>query len=268
MEEFEFEVITVDAQGTIIERKNQRARQFLEKLSDTVALEMVAVPGGIFMMGSPGRYGYDDERPVHPVSIVPFLMSKTPITQEQWRAVTGKTPSCRCPGAKRPVDRVTWQDAQKFCQRLIKITGKAYRLPGEAEWEYACRAGTSTPFTYGPTITTDLANYCGDHLFAGEPKGIYRHESTNVDCFPPNGFGLLDMHGNVWEWCQDEWHDDYSGAPVDGQPWESGFANFRVVRGGSWHEPPTNCRSSVRLKYDQSEMVDLVGFRIALSQGS
>ena len=155
--------------------------------------------------------------------------------------------------------------AEAFCKALSKKSGRPYRLPGEAEWEYACRAGSGTAFHFGETITTDLANYVGEFTYQNEPKGIYRHVSTEVGQFPPNAFGLYDMHGNIWEWCADDWHDNYTGAPVDGSAWKSRYETvFRVLRGGSWHEPPINCRSATRLKMDAREADDLFGFRVAL----
>jgi formylglycine-generating enzyme required for sulfatase activity len=229
-------------------------------------LELVCLPGGMYQMGSPGSQGYPDEHPRHLVQISSFLMGRFPITQEQWRAVMGKLPACRFKGEGRPIDNVTWYDAEVFCRRLAKKTGRPYRLPSESEWEYACRAGTTTPFCYGETLTTDLANYCGDHTFGRGPRGIYRHEPTLKGVFPPNAFGLYDMHGNVWEWCADAWFDDYQGAPMDGSirsPDES--HPMRVARGGSWHETPDHCRSAVRLKLDPGDKEDYFGFRVAMS---
>jgi formylglycine-generating enzyme required for sulfatase activity len=170
-------------------------------------------------------------------------------------------------GPALPVDRACWSDAMGFCTRLSLKTGRAYRLPSEAEWEYACRAGTATPFYFGSTLTTDLANYVGEHTYAAEPKGVYRHKTTPGGSFPPNAFGLSNMHGNLWEWCADSWHEDYSGAPLDGSAWVERGAQHRVVRGGSWHETPGHCRSAVRLKYDQRERDDFVGFRVVLAPG-
>lgn len=139
-------------------------------------------------------------------------------------------------------------------------------MPAEAEWEYACRAGTRTPFYFGETITTELANFVGEHHYQSESKGIYRHESTDAGSFPPNASGLHDMHGNVWEWCADDWHDDYSGSPIDGKAWIGGKSTAdKVMRGGSWHEPPENCRSAARLKMNEKEAEDFFGFRVALT---
>jgi len=216
-------------------------------------------------MGSRVGHGYDDERPQHCVRISPFLVSKHPVTQGQWKAVLGGLPPCRCTGARRPVDRVSWHDARAFCERLSGRMGRAYRLLGEAEWEYACRAGSMTPFYFGETITTDLANYVGEYIYRSEPRGIYRHETTEVGSFPPNTFGLYDMHGNVWEWCADTWHDNYVGAPADGSVWESRAGSQRVLRGGCWHDPPGLCRSAARLKHVPHEGEDYFGFRVALA---
>ncbi len=268
LQEFEFEVVTVNEHGEVISRQPGRARQRVETLPGGIALEMVAIPGGIFQMGTPGHAGYEDEHPQHPASLGPFLIGKYEVTQAQWQAVMGGLPDCRFIEPRLPVDRVSWKAARRFCDRLAQLSARPYRLPSEAEWEFACRAGSGTPFYFGPTITTDLANYVGEYRYAFEPLGVYRHTTTVGGSFPPNAFGLYDMHGNLWEWCADAWHDDYVGAPVDGSAWEERSARFRVARGGSWHEPPINCRSAVRVKYDASEGEDLVGFRLALSLNS
>ncbi len=228
---------------------------------------MVLLPAGMYQMGSPEPQGYPDEHPRHLVIISSFSIGRFPITQRQWTAIMGRLPACRFKGDGRPIENVSWHDAQEFCRRLAKKTGRPYRLPSESEWEYACRAGTTTPFCFGETLTTDLANYCGDHIYGMGPKGIYRHEPTLMGIFPPNGFGLYDMHGNVWEWCTDAWHDDYQGAPMDGSSCSSGENHpMRVARGGSWHETPDHCRSAVRLKLDPGDKEDYFGFRVAQSQ--
>ncbi len=246
-------------------------------------------------MGSRAGDGYPDEHPQHSVRVPPFYLGRHPVTQEQWQATMGRLRRCRGLGARRPVDRVSWRDARDFCEQLSRKTGRAYRMPSEAEWEYACRAGTTTPFHCGRTITTDLANYVGEHTYLREPKGLYRHGSTDVGSFPANAFGLCDMHANVWEWCADAWHDDYSGAPTDGGAWARGPAGRvslapgvsagrppeastvaadsvgggptaeRVLRGGCWHDPPDLCRSAARLKQAPDQGEDFFGFRVALT---
>lgn len=264
LQQFEFEIVAIDRQGEIVERSIQSAQQVVEDLGSGVILEMIAIQGGMFRMGSRESQGYADEHPQHSVRVAAFLVAKYTITQEQWAAVMDWTPPYRCRGANRPVDRVSWHDSWEFCQRLAVKTGRAYRLPSEAEWEYACRANTTTPFYVGETITTDLANYVGEHTYLGEPKGVYRHGTTDGGSFPPNAFGLYDMHGNVWEWCADAWHDDYDGAPTDGRAWESRGTVHRVLRGGCWHDPPGLCRSAARLKQAPDQAEDFFGFRVAL----
>ena len=262
---FEFEVVTVDSLGQITERQKHTATQFIENLDAGISLEMVVIPGGTFIMGSQIGHGYEDERPQHSVRIPSFLMGKYPVTQEQWQAVMEWTPPYRGRGARRPADGVSWHDAAGFCARLSAMTGRDYHLPSEAEWEYACRARTMTPFYFGETITTDLANYVGEYIYRSEPQGIYRHGTTEVGSFPPNAFGLYDMHGNVWEWCADTWRDNYVGAPVDGRAWESRAGSERVLRGGCWHDTPGLCRSAARLKHIPTEGEDFFGFRVALT---
>jgi formylglycine-generating enzyme required for sulfatase activity len=165
--------------------------------------------------------------------------------------------------ANRPVETVSWNDAVAFCEKLSEMTGRTYRLPSEAEWEYACRAETTTPFHFGPTITTDLANYDGNFTYGAGPQGVDREEPTEVGSFPANAFGLHDMHGNVWEWCQDIWHDNYEGAPTDGSAWlERGDQERRVLRGGSWYYFPVYCRSANRGWLAPVVTVVDVGFRV------
>ena len=267
MQTYPFETITVNERGEIIARETGSAQQFTEDLAG-VPLELIALPGGIFRMGSRPGQGYADEGPQRSVIVAPYLLGKFPVTQAQWRAVMGSLPPCRGQGANRPVDRVSWHDAVRFCQRLSRLTGRAYRLPSEAEWEYACRAGTATPFSCGETLTTDLANFCGEHTFRAEPKGVYRHGTTDVGSFPPNAFGLYDMHGTVWEWCADAWHDDYTGAPVNAAAWagpRDARDAARVLRGGCWHDPPNLSRSAARLRQQPDQAEDFFGFRVALS---
>jgi formylglycine-generating enzyme required for sulfatase activity len=264
--EIEFETPTIDRQGQIIGREQLRAEEFVETLADSIILEMVAIPGGAFLMGSPQGQGYDDERPQHRVKVAPLLIGKHPVTQAQWATVMGQHTG-RFSGELLPVENVSWDMVQAFCRRLSGMTGRPYRLPNEAEWEYACRAGTTTPFSYGWTLTTELANYNGLFIFAAEREGVYRHAPTAVGSFPPNAFGLHDMHGNLWEWCADPWHESHEGMPVEGQVWTAGgHPSLRVLRGGSWHDTPDVCRSAVRLKLPKTEGDDICGFRVAMSR--
>ena len=164
------------------------------------------------------------------------------------------------------MEQVSWVEAVEFCQRLSRHTGRDYRLPSEAEWEYACRAGTTTPFHYGETLSSDVANYAANHTYGNGVKGKFRKQTTNVGSFPANSFELHDMHGNVWEWCQDHWHDNYEGAPTDGSAWltDKKAAN-RVLRGGSWNNVPWYCRSALRVTYTPAYRNDLIGFRVSCS---
>jgi formylglycine-generating enzyme required for sulfatase activity len=191
--------------------------------SPVTAIEMVEIPAGNFLMGSPTseESHFTSESLQHEVNLGAFWMSKFPITQAQWVRVMGASPS-HFKGDNLPVEQVSWHDAMDFCRRLSEQTGHIYTLPSEAQWEYACRAGTTTPFYFGETITPDQANYDGNYTYNGGPRGEYRQRTTPVGMFPPNAWGLYDMHGNVWEWCLDEWHPNYEGAPVDGSAWEGG----------------------------------------------
>jgi formylglycine-generating enzyme required for sulfatase activity len=255
---FTFDVVTVNPWGTITNRETKQAEYFTEILTQDVTLEMVAIPGGNFMMGSPTEEaGSDDrERPQHRVTVKPFHMGKYPVTQAQWQAVARLPQINRemepdpsfFKGNNRPVELISWYDAEEFCKRLSKATGRNYRLPSEAEWEYACRAGTSTPFHFGQTITPELANYDGTYVYGAGLQGKYREQTTAVGSFKvANAFGLYDMHGNVLEWCADDWHDNYEGAPRDGAAWLGNDSQHAVLRGGSWLDYPNNSRSAFRL---------------------
>ena len=277
LQEFTFEIVEVDSYGKITSR-HAGENQFITEKVNEVAIEMVVVPGGTFLMGSPDSEGkkYKNERPQHTVTVQTILMSKYPITFSQWKAVAllqtvhrelKRRPSARNWGAKRPVVEVSWHDATEFCDRLSKETGHTYRLPTEAEWEYACRAGTTTPFHFGQTITSDLANYDGTYIYHSEPKGDNRARTLQVGELKfPNAFGLFDMHGNVWEWCQDHWHENYNGAPMNGEAWIDSINNQdRVIRGGSWVNEAFNCRSSCRSHQNSEQASHNIGFRIVRS---
>ena len=242
-------------------------RQKIEDLGNGIELEMIYVPGGSFLMGSPKdeEARNSNESPQHEVILQAFYMSKYPITQNQYQAIMGNNPSS-FEGESRPVEYVNWYDATEFCQKLSSKTGDVYVLPSESQWEYACRAGTVTPFYFQDTITSELVNYNANHPYGDAPKGEYRQETTDVGIFPPNAFGLYDMHGNVSEWCQDVWHNSYKGAPIDGSAWESGRSNsYRLLRGGNWSDGSRYCRSAGRVYAHADIRSNGKGFRIILS---
>lgn len=258
----EFETPTLNEKGERIARTRCMAEYFLEDLGNHVTLEMLLIPSGVFQMGSPGHTATPDEQPQHLVKVKAFMMSRFLTTQEQWKAVMGSLPRCRFKGDQLPVEQVSWKDAQTFCDRLSKSARRHYQVPSETQWEYACRAGTITPFSFGKTLTIDVANFNGEHTFREEPRGFYRHTTTQGGTFPPNAFGLHDLHGNLWEWCADNWLDDYSSSPRDSSSYQSKDNRYRAVRGGSWHEPPDLCRSASRLKVLESEADEFMGFRL------
>jgi formylglycine-generating enzyme required for sulfatase activity len=234
-------------------------------LGEGQSLRLIQIPAGDFLMGSPANEPErsDDEGPQHRVWLGGFLLGQTPVTQAQW-GVVARWPKVkldlepdpsRFKGVRRPVEQVKWGQAMEFCSRLSQRTGLPYTLPSEAQWEYACRAGTTTPFAFGETITPELANY-------------ERGQTTPVVSFPANGWGLHDMHGNVWEWCLDTWHGSYEGAPTDGSPWLTGTDSRKLLRGGSWDDFPGNCRSAYRSRSRLVYADDFVGFRVVcLPQG-
>jgi formylglycine-generating enzyme required for sulfatase activity len=277
LQTFEFEVVTVDTAGREVSRNQPSVKFLAEELSKGITLEMVLIPGDTFMMGSPIFKGDADERPQHQVTIEPFFMGKFPITQAQWRAVaalpkvkqTLNPHPSKFKGSNRPVENVSWHEAVEFCVRLSEKTGRDYRLPSEAEWEYACRAGTTTSFHFGETITPDLVNCTDSNSYAVESKSKYRKETTDVGSFEvANAFGLYDMHGLVWEWCADHWHNNYSGAPSDGTVWEvGGDVHRRVLRGGSWSFSAELCRSASRSWNESDGGLRICGFRVVFSAG-
>jgi formylglycine-generating enzyme required for sulfatase activity/RES domain-containing protein len=244
-----------------------------QPLGGAVALEMVPIPAGEFLMGSPEDEpeGLVYEGPQHRVRLAPFSLARTPITQAQWRQVALWQPAAgeppwereldpepsffqidRSEDDRRPVETVSWFDAQEFCHRLSRRTGRSYTLPSEAQWEYACRAGTTTPYTFGASLSQRQANIAGSG-------------TTAVGSYPANAWGLHDMHGNVWEWCADDWHPNYQGAPDDGSPWMVPIPDLlmrRLLRGGSWGSNPRNCRSAFRNRNHPDTRDNDVGFRV------
>lgn len=281
-----FDIVTVDECGQIHTQTQNSAKCLLESVTEGVELRLLPIPGGSFVMGAePSEEGWHtNQSPTRSVTISPFWMSQFPITQAQWGAVAAlppvnrrlsANPSC-FEGAKRPVEQVSWEDTIEFCVRLSVLTGRQYRLPSEAEWEYACRAGTKTPFHFGETITTDLANYsgvnweydsrlCSKGFYGKGPTGSDRRETTEVGSFGvTNAFGLYDMHGLVREWCADSWHDSYENAPTTGVAWVANDTETtqRVLRGGSWNSGPRTCRSAFRSRADAGSNLYDIGFRV------
>ena len=293
---------TVDAKGTRLPGQSASASVFTDMLGTGAGLDMVAIPGGAFVMGSPS---YEPQRrpnegPQRTVMLNPFFIGATPITQAQWAEVVTAHPAKLAhvlepfpsyfKGKDLPVEGVSWAQADEFCRRLAEITGRDYRLPSEAEWEYACRAGSAGPFHFGPTITPDLANYCGSGgAVCGEsggksvasdeydgvayasgaydqgPPGKFRATTTAAGTFPPNRFGLYDMHANVWEYCLDIASANYADAPVDGGAYLSGAPGAeRILRGGSWSHNPAICRSSYRdsIAPDNPGWLGRIGLRV------
>ena len=249
---------------------------FKENLGNDCWLKMVEIPSGKFWMGSPETEPdrTDSESPEHEVTVSSFFMAEFPVTQAQWREIASLRPVKRwlnpdpsyfksysqgdliVKGDLLPVETVSWHDAIEFCARLRRLTGKNYRLPSEAEWEYACRAGTTTAYYFGENLDQSLANYGGN---VGQTTPLGRYSA--------NAFGLQDMHGNVWEWCDDGWRDNYQNAPIDGSSWNENDSqsSTRILRGGSWHYNPRNCRSAARDGSNAANCYDDVGFRLAVS---
>jgi formylglycine-generating enzyme required for sulfatase activity len=264
--EFYFETVTLNATGQVINRQQCSNRQQRFTLMPGVDLEMVYVPAGNFTMGSPATEAehQDSESPQHQVTLPAFWMSKYPITQGQYQAIVGSDPA-KFKGDTRPVECVSWREAVAFCKKVSNQLDQSFTLPSEAQWEYACRAGTNTPFYFGETITPDFVNYDGRYTYANAPTGKYREGTTAVGSFPPNSLGLYDMHGNVWEWCLDTWHGNYAGAPIDGSAWQSQNENDnRVLRGGSWYNFPRSCRSAFRCIIPVYQS-NYGGFRVCLA---
>jgi formylglycine-generating enzyme required for sulfatase activity len=272
---FDFHSVTLDATGKQTARKPGNATYFPEDLGNGITLDMVKIPGGTFQMGAvKGEEGAsDDEFPQNPVTVKDFWMGKFVVTQEQWKTIALlpqiktvlKESPAHFKGPNLPVESISWYEAKEFCDRLSKITKRTFDLPTEAQWEYACRAGTTTPFHSGETITTSVANFDGDYTYGKALKGTYRKTTIAADSFDPNAFGLYNMHGNVWEWCLDPWHENYNDTPKDDRVWDASNdsgSKLRLVRGGSWPDSPGYCRSAVRLNYDPALQDFSIGFRV------
>jgi formylglycine-generating enzyme required for sulfatase activity len=286
----------VTARLEVIEPKNQRwiaftakttnkikkgigqVEGYVEQIPAGVSLNIIAIPPGQFEMGAPT----DEpdarliEQPQHWVTVPKFWMGQGPVTQAQWRAVAGlpqvkvkmRVDPSRFKGSNLPVEQVSWHEAVEFCDRLSAFTGRIYKLPSEAMWEYACRAGTTTPFSFGETINTELVNYDSNATYRMGKAGNSLGQTTLIGSFPANDFGLYDMHGNVREWCEDHWHGDYKGAPLNGDSWLEKelklIDSVRVLRGGSWLYYPGSCRSAYRLNYTSGTCHYDIGFRVCV----
>lgn len=262
---YTFETVSVDGNGEIIERHPGAATCLTASLGERVTLDLVSIPGGTFVMGDARHH--QDEQPLRQVTVSPFYIGKYPITQAQYRAIMGDDAGLGV-GADYPIENISWHDAIEFCHKLSQLTGKTTTLPSEAQWEYACRAGTNTAFHFGDTITPDVANYNGDYPYGGAPRGENREQTTPVGSFPANAFGLYDMHGNVWEWCLDAYQPSYQGAPTDGSAGVDLSLTEgdlkRVMRGGAWDYVARGCRSAVRCSLAAGIRMGGCGLRVVL----
>jgi formylglycine-generating enzyme required for sulfatase activity len=230
-------------------------------------MDLVLIPAGEFTMGSSTDEAErrDDEGPQHRVRITrPFYLGAYEVTQAQYEKVMGKNPSA-FKGPTRPVESVRWNDAVEFCRRLSREEGRTYRLPTEAEWEYACRARSTTPFTYGKALSTRTdANFNADYSYNGSETGPYREETVPVGSFRPNAWGLYDMHGNVWEWCQDWFASDYYQKSPANDPPGPTSGTYRVDRGGAWSVDAAGSRSASRDGCSPNMSDYSRGFRVVL----
>ncbi|MEC4982870.1 MAG: formylglycine-generating enzyme family protein [Oscillatoria sp. PMC 1068.18] len=283
----EFTVVKLNHRGEEESRTLKKTTYQIEHLTDSISLELVPLASGNFLMGAPETEigANSTQTPQDEVTVAAFSIGKYPVTQAQWRTVAKfsevnlplqPNPSC-FKGDELPVEEISWFEAIEFCDRLSQHTGRNYRLPTEAEWEYACRGGTTTPFHFGETINTDLANYSGVNweydgriisrgAYGKGSQGEDRKETTSVSNFGvANEFGLSDLHGNVWEWCADYWHNRYQERFNNGQPSSEPDNNFRPLRGGSWNTGPNPCRSAYRKKYQADASLYNIGFRVCFS---
>jgi len=254
----------------------QAARGAARRVINSVGMEFVPVPAGSFLMGSvksePAADDRDNERPRRPVTLTrPFWLGRFAVPQAAYEAVTGENPA-HFESPYLPVETVDFDEAEYFCHLLSalpaeKTAGRRYRLPTEAEWEHACRAGTFTPFHFGPPPSTDLVNYDGRHNYGGAPPGVYLAMTAPVGTYPPNAFGLCEMHGNVWEWTADHYAANYRGldrvdptGPTDGER--------RVIRGGCWEAIGAYCRAAHRFGEEPDTRDNFTGFRVVLETGA
>ena len=293
-ENFHFTVATLDNSGVMKGGMQREGRLFREELGDGESLELVELPTGNFWMGaSPTEFSQvgkefqrvglpfnqaqevaQSEIPQGEVQVVSYYLTRREITQAQWEQVAD-WPQVRIElnpepsffhGKDRPVEQITWEEAIEFCERLSARTGRPYRLPSEAEWEFACRAGTLTPYHFGETISFEVANFDAAYPWGHAVNGQRRQQTFDSGSTgAANAFGLLDMHGNVQEWCMDPWHPNYQGSPLGASVWEKGGdSQYRVVRGGSYLSAAAFCRSSSRSKKGFARRFSDTGFRVAI----
>ncbi|MBK9315399.1 MAG: SUMF1/EgtB/PvdO family nonheme iron enzyme [Acidobacteria bacterium] len=249
--------VKVDVARNSASPEIRNGRDFKERIGLGVSLEMVAIPGGSFNMGSKT---FKDSQPIHRVTLKPFHMGKYQVTQAQWEAVMGNNPNHFKGDPRLPVESVSWDDAVKFCQLLSKLSGREYRLPSEAQWEYAARAGSSGDYCFGndEDLLDQYAWYSRNSGQKTHPVGQKR----------PNRWGLYDVHGNVREWCEDVWHDNYNGAPADGSAWVTGEnQGRRLLRGGSWYDNRDFARAVYRVNSSPRSRIYNIGFRVVCGGG-
>jgi formylglycine-generating enzyme required for sulfatase activity len=231
---------------------------------NSIGMKLVWIPAGSFTMGSSSKEKGrgDDEIQRRVTFTAGFYMGAHAVTQEQWHKVMGGNPSHFKGEPNLPVDSVSWHDCKAFCKTLSLREGKLYRLPTEAEWEYACRAGTTTAYHTGDTLSTNQANYNGNFVYGAGTKGVFREKTTPVGSFPANAWGLFDMHGNVWQWCED-WHGGYARTDVV-DPTGPKTGKSRILRGASWSNHPIFARSANRNFADPDTRIEHNGFRVVL----
>jgi formylglycine-generating enzyme required for sulfatase activity len=251
------EIVKLEFRQELLTKSKQAGKVFKDCAD---CPEMVVVPAGSFTMGSPASESErdSDEGPQHPVTIArQFAAGKFEVTFDEWDACVRESGCGHNPGdegwgcGRRPVMNVSWDDAKQYVQWLSRKTGKNYRLLSEAEWEYVARAGTTTAFSWGDSITPQQA------------AASSRRQTAPVGSYAPNAFGLYDVHGNVWEWTEDCWNGNYNGAPSNGSAWTSGECGLRVLRGGSWDFSPRRLRSAFRGRNDPGNRLDVYGLRVA-----
>lgn len=265
---YSFETITLDHFGRTINSSTYAAKCFVEEISKGIFLEMIGIPEGDFLIGAPiDEVGYfKNESPQRRINLSEFYISKYVITQSQWKAIMRSNPSFS-QGSTLPIENVSWEDANEFCRNLSKKAGKKYRLPSESEWEYAARAGTTTAFAFGETITPAIVNYNSEYPYASAERKESRNKIMAVGSLGiPNAFGLYDMHGNVWEWCLDCYQNDYQYIPIDGNAWQTKEPTAKVLRGGSWQDMASLCRSAFRNWALPTTAESNIGFRVVLSK--